>query len=404
MSGGLEVVGTTQAPVRLGAPVLKPSSNSPLNFSRRIPELDGYRGMAVALGLFFHYIRYGIVARPPHLLGYLYTTTPIIWSGMELFFLLSGFLIGGILLDIQHSPNYFKTYYIRRSCRILPVYFLFLGLVGIAYLFVYRRVGAPVDWIFATNIPWYAYLSFAQNLWMAKLNFLGPPILAITWSLAVEEQFYLMLPLLIRFVHRVALPKIYIAGILLAPVVRILIVYKYQYHLWATYALLPCRMDSLFLGALCAYSVRVPSIWNWLNENRPRLWTIFFCLVAGFPLLTNQGIPFTLLWMAVGIGWMSFFYATVLMLVLTNSGSFFSRAMRWKPFTELGTIAYGVFLFHLGIYCFCMWLLTGHGWLMASWRDFGVALIAMTITITFCKLSWKYFEKPIVRWSHNWQY
>src|SRR5579871_3924046 len=127
MSGAIEVMGRVGESRTESRSLANLRLAAPLNFSQRIPELDGYRGMAVALGLFFHYVRYGIVARPPQLLGYLFSETSIIWAGMELFFILSGFLICGILLDRLDSPNYFKTYYIRRSCRILPVYFLFLG-------------------------------------------------------------------------------------------------------------------------------------------------------------------------------------------------------------------------------------------------------------------------------------
>jgi peptidoglycan/LPS O-acetylase OafA/YrhL len=404
MSGAVEIVGRIEVQKRETAPPAKPELSSPLNFSRRIKELDGYRGMAVALGLFFHYVRYGIVARPPQLLGYLYSTTPIDWSGMELFFILSGFLIAGILMDTRKSPNYFKTYYIRRACRIMPVYFLFLGLVAIAFHFVYRPVGKPLDWVFATSLPWYSFLSFGQNFWMARLNEIGPPILAITWSLAVEEQFYISLPLIIRFVRRSTLPYIFSAGIILAPIIRVLIVYKYPGHLWATYVLLPSRMDSLCLGALCAYYLREPRVWDWLVKNRSTLWKVLLGLVAGMPLVSSQGIPFTLLWITAGIGWMSAFYVTVLLLVLTKSGSFFSRAMRLPMFTGLGTIAYSVFLFHLGIYCLCMWALTGHGWIVNSWKDFEVVLLSVAITIGFCKLLWRFFEKPIIRWGHAWQY
>jgi peptidoglycan/LPS O-acetylase OafA/YrhL len=404
MSGKIEVAERIEEQRQAARPIAKPRSASPLNFSRRITELDGYRGMAVALGLFFHYVRYGIVARPPQLLGYVYTTTPVIWSGMELFFILSGFLITGILLDTRHSPNYFKTYYIRRACRILPVYFLFLGLVAVAFHFLYLCVGKPLDWVFSMDLPWYAYLSFAQNLWMAKVNNLKPAILAITWSLAVEEQFYISLPFIVKFVRRSALPYLFSAGIILAPMIRVWIAYRFPDHLWATYVLLPSRMDSLCVGALCAYYVRELEVWNWLLTNRNTLWGILFVLVAGMPLVSNEGIPFTLLWITVGIGWMSAFFVTVLLLALTNSDSFISRAMRLPVFTGLGTIAYSVFLFHLGIYCLCMWALTGHGWIVNSWKDFGVILISLCITITFCKLLWRFFEKPIIRWSHAWQH
>ncbi len=404
MSTAAETIRQTALPDRRNGLVAKPESRLPLSFSRRIPEIDGYRGIAVAMGLFSHFVRGAILTHPPALLGYLNASTRLFWSTLDLFFLLSGFLIGGHLLDARDSRNYFKTYYIRRASRILPVYFLFLGLVALAYHFVYRPIGAPLDWAFAAKLPWYAYLSFAQNLWMAKWNTVGPPVLAITWSLAVEEQFYLTLPFLIKFVRRSTLPYVFAAGIVLAPIVRLYIVHRFPTHLWATYVLLPCRMDALFLGALCAYFLRMPEGWNWVITRRGTLWTMFFVLLAGMPALNNTGVPLTLLYITVGYGWMCAFYATVLILALTDSQSLFSRVMRRRWLTTLGAIAYGVFLFHFGIYSLFVWLFTGHGWLLASWKDLGVTLLSVAFTIGFCKLLWQYFEKPIIRWSHSWQY
>lgn len=386
----------TQAP--------KPGSGSILNFSRRIPELDGYRGMAVAVALLYHYLRFAIVARPPQLLGYVYTSTPLLWAGMEMFFVLSGFLIGGILLDARESPRYYSTFYIRRFCRILPIYFLFLTLVALAYHFVYRPVGAPLDWGFAGRLPWPSYFLFTQNFVSAKVDWLGPPILAITWSLAVEEQFYLALPLIIRNVRKEALPYIFVAGIIAAPIIRMHLIHESQYNLWATYVLLPCRMDSLLIGALCAYCVRLPGAIEWLQKHRDSVWLLFFGLIAGMPVISNAAIPFTPLWLTVGIGWMSVFFATMLLLGVIARQSLLSRAMRISWLQSFGTIGYSVYLFHLAIYIFCMWLLTNHGWELASWRDLGVTLIAVGITIAVGKLSWRYFEKPIVRWSHRWEY
>jgi peptidoglycan/LPS O-acetylase OafA/YrhL len=405
MASTTEVLrGTEQQPQPAAPAVTKTEIASPPGSSRRITELDGYRGMAVALGLFFHYIRSGIVVRPPKPLGYVYTATSLTWSGMELFFILSGFLITGILLDSRNSPRYFKTYYIRRACRIMPLYFLFLGLVALAIRFLYRPVGAPLDWVFDRALPWYSYVTFIQNFWMAKYSTFGSKIMAITWSLSVEEQFYVSLPLLIYFVRRSALPYVFGAGIIVAPFVRIFIAYHYSTHLLATYVLLPARMDSLCVGAMCAYYVREPRAWNWMVNNRNTLWKTLFCLVLAMPLFNNYGIPLTLMWISLGIAWMCAFFATVLILTLTSPECIFSRAMRLPLFTGLGRIAYSVFLFHLGIYLLCIWALTGHEWVMNSWKDMGVALLSLAITLTFSKLSWQYFEKPIIRWSHAWKY
>jgi peptidoglycan/LPS O-acetylase OafA/YrhL len=101
---------------------------------------------------------------------------------------------------------------------------------------------------------------------------------------------------------------------------------------------------------------------------------------------------------------MSLFFAVVLILALTDSQGLMSRVMRWKRLANLGEIGYGVYLFHLGIYCICMSALAVHGWSLESWWDLAVTLIALAATIGFCKTSYRYFEKPIMKWGHTWQY
>ncbi len=372
------------------------------NFSRRIPELDGLRGVAIGMVVFMHYVGLALVANPPAPLGIVRVLTRPFWSAVDLFFVLSGFLIGGNLLDSRDSPNYFSTFYIRRFSRVLPVYLLFLGLVGLAYRFVYLPVGAPLAGTFAGTLPWYSYVSFAQNMWMAKTNYAGAPILAITWAFAVEVQFYLLAPAIIRYVRRSALPYVFIAGIGIAPLVRLYIVIRYPIKLVATYVLLPARMDSLFLGLLCAYYLRQPGVWDWLVKHRKGLWMLFLALLVGIPPLATKPIPFTLLWVILGYAWMAVFYATTMFLALVDPQSLLSRAMRMKWLTGLGTISYGVYLFHAGINGLCLWQFPGHDWPLTNWTAFGPSLLALAITIAVGTLSWRYFEKPIIRWSHGW--
>src|SRR5579863_5157152 len=109
----------------------------------RIPELDGLRGMAITLVVIFHSFYYA----PPaghHPAGFLKGTFVFLerffaagWTGVDLFFVLSGFLIGGILLDVRTSPNYFKTFYLRRFYRIIPVYYVWIAI----YLLVVAALG-----------------------------------------------------------------------------------------------------------------------------------------------------------------------------------------------------------------------------------------------------------------------
>ena len=110
---------------------------------------------------------------------------------------------------------------------------------------------AVVSEVFLPVMPWYSYITFTQNIWMAICGTLGGPVIAITWSLAVEEQFYLTLPAIIRWISSRVLPGILIAGIVAAPLLRLLLLLKLKSSAaGAVYTLLPCRMDALLIGVL----------------------------------------------------------------------------------------------------------------------------------------------------------
>jgi peptidoglycan/LPS O-acetylase OafA/YrhL len=188
----------------------------------------------------------GGLPRHPHL-AWLIKLGRLSWSGVDLFFVLSGFLIGGILLDAVDSPHYFKTFYIRRAYRILPLYSVLLALAVI--------VERGASWL-----PRYVLL--LQNFWMAWTGVFGVYALSVTWSLAIEEQFYLTLPPLIRFTSRKALTKIMIGAVLLAPPCRALAIAFLPGKLLAAYVLMPCRMDALGLGVLIVIATRSPRIWG----------------------------------------------------------------------------------------------------------------------------------------------
>jgi peptidoglycan/LPS O-acetylase OafA/YrhL len=393
---------TIEAHERASDSTTAPSSRAALDLSKRIPELDGLRGLAIGMVVFMHCVWLGNGASSSHLLNYVSVAVRPFWSAVDLFFVLSGFLIGGNLLDARTSQNYFSTFYIRRFCRVLPIYFLFIGLVGVSYQLLYLRVGARLDWLYAGQIPWYAYLSFGQNYWMARYNYTGPIILAITWAFAVEVQFYLIVPAIVRFVRRSALLYVFVAGFVIAPMVRTYM--GLHYHLFATYVLLPSRMDSLFLGLLCAYLLREQKTWNWFLNHQRRLWAALLLLVVGIIPWCTHGIPYTLLWVIVGYGWSALLYAAVLILAVTNSRSFMSRVLRWKWLRGFGTISYGVYLFHYGVYGLCMWLFGMQRTLPVEWKDLWISCLAVAITTAVASLSWVYFEKPIVRWSHKRRY
>jgi peptidoglycan/LPS O-acetylase OafA/YrhL len=372
--------------------------------SKRIPELDGLRGVAIALVIITHHFTAPVQVHRPHLLAYLQIASRLSWSGVDLFFVLSGFLIGGILLDARGSANYFKVFYIRRSCRILPIYLVFCGLIAFCYFFIYPSNRTLMDWIFHEPMPWYSYPTFTQNLWMAKLNYLGPASLSILWSLAVEEQFYLTLPAVIRFVRSSLLPYVLGAGILVAPLLRIALIILRPHAQIALYVLLPCRMDGLLLGVLAAYLFRKPGFKEAMFARRRILWIIFALFGAGLVYFTATSSYLSVPIASIGYDWLALFYLTALILALIDGQSWLARMLRWRWLMSLGTIAYGAYLFHYVIYGLCMAYLRGHAGAMENLPDLLVTLVALALVILVTTLSWRYFEKPIVRWGHKLKY
>src|SRR5712692_10605079 len=206
--------------------------------------------MAILLVLIWHYV---VVQQTT--VGVFNRVFLLSWSGVDLFFVLSGFLIGGILMDHRQAANYFQVFYVRRICRIMPLYFLWIFLFVVFGIVVPLRNEA-LSWLFAQPLPLWSYTTFTQNIVMARAG-LGPNWLGITWSLAVEEQFYLALPLMIRAIPPRRLPLVLMTLIVAAPILRIILIARYGAQGYLPgYVLTPCRADALLLGVLCAYVMR----------------------------------------------------------------------------------------------------------------------------------------------------
>ncbi len=167
-------------------------------------------------------------------------------SGVDLFFVLSGYLITGILLANADAPNYFSSFYGRRSFRILPIYGIMLAIYLIG-----RKLGGSAPILFGGPLPWWSYAIGLQNIWMTIHQNYGAAWLAGTWSLAIEEQFYLIFPLVIYLLPSRMLPRLLIALLVLAPLGRMIaggFGDRFGY-----YVLMPLRADILAIGALIAW-------------------------------------------------------------------------------------------------------------------------------------------------------
>ncbi len=368
------------------------------DWSTRIPALDGLRGIAILLVLLRHGL-FGMETSSP-LMNRLLALGGLSWSGVDLFFVLSGFLIGGILLDSCESPHYYKTFYARRAYRILPLY------LGITTLFLLHHA---LPHVFGDasplSIPWASYPTFTQSFFMVHLGWYGPTAMAVTWSLAVEEQFYLATPFLIRKIRGTWLVAALLFTIIVVPFLRLLLRHTLPHGDFACYILMPCRADALCLGVLSAYLVRRPAFWHQLIVGRKRLWAATGILVAGVAFMTwrhydQLSLPMTTL----GYSCLALFYTCCLLIVVSSTAGVWHSVLCSKWLMHLGTLAYCTYLLHYPVidagHRVFAWLLPSHrnaAWLIGSF-------LAITVTLVLATLSWNYFEKPMLRRGHKYQY
>lgn len=363
--------------------------------ARRIPELDGVRGLAILLVLVWHYGANEVTVATGLWQERALATLRLTWSGVDLFFVLSGFLIGGILCDAKNSGSYYRTFYARRIHRIFPLYFTWLAFFAVGLCFVGRGSASPLRALFNPHLPWWSYALFLQNFFMSLSKGWGAQWLAITWSLAVEEQFYLLLPLLVRNLSYRGIAILAVASIVGAPVFRTVLWLSGNVY-FGPYTLLPSRTDALGFGVLIALACRNKVAWEWLASRRRHLYWAFLLLGCGVCfLLRYQRYLYT-----AGLTWIAAFYALLLLLAVVNPGRLESSFFRSQVLMKLGTVAYAVYIFHQGINGLLHFFILGKKPGIYDWPSLFVTVLSLTTVISLAAISWRLMEKPLIRRAH----
>ena len=379
----------------------------------RIPALDGLRGAAILLVVVWHYFYFypDPSHHPSALLRKLYVyferCIAVGWSGVDLFFILSGFLIGGILLEARTSPSYFSTFYLRRFFRIIPVYYVWivlyiLLLLGFTFVKQADSLGEPKTWYEIA-----AQFVFLQNLGFIHYSGVGAAWFVSTWSLAVEEQFYLVAPVIIRWLSSRVLFRLLILVILLAPFLRVLVHYDYPptVSLDPAYILMPCRADGLAIGVLVAFLWRKPQSQKWLKSHAGVLYSLFGVFLTGiFVLGSHWPSHHSLAMQSVGFTWLAIFYALLLVLTLVNPAGPFASLARMRWLRELGNVSYCVYIIHQSVNLFCHEVLLPTQGNPSDWRVIAVPMVACVVSYSIARLSLSYFEQPLQRFGHTFKY
>ncbi len=288
---------------------------------KRIRQLDTVRGLAVILVLIHNTDIY-----PSLHLGLIASDG---WMGVDLFFVLSGLLITGILIDSKHSKGYFKDFYAHRSLRIWPLYYS-----ALLFMFVILPLLHPSEagTVFgARSSPWWAYPFFLQNF-LVRIPTQAPGLLGVTWSLCVEEQFYLVWPLVVRFSSESQLRVIALGVIFLSPALRLYL----SLHGVNIYSNTFCRLDGLMSGALLALLFRskgfVPS--RWIKVA----WIALFAS-ASFAVVTE-----TLDARWIGFSFVALASASFVYVALFSEQRLLKAILTNRALVYTGTISYGIYL------------------------------------------------------------
>jgi len=293
-----------------------------LPMRQKIPQLDAVRGIAILVVLAHNL--HGFTSLP---LSYL---TNYGWMGVDLFFVLSGFLITGILLDSKSSGDYFRNFYARRCLRIWPLYYSVLIL-----MFVIVPLVRPQDTaeLFQRSSPWWSYPFFLQNfLVAAPASAVGP--LGVSWSLAVEELFYLVWPFFVRFVSTERLHFIAWVVLLLSPGLRLFFLTQH----WIIYSNPFCRLDGMMAGALLAILARKSGFVP--GQLLKPAWTVF--LVAA-PLAIATA-AYDAMWLAFSMAVLA--SASFVFLALFSANTWLRAFLTNRFLVFTGTISYGLYLLH----------------------------------------------------------
>jgi len=303
----------------------------------RIKELDGLRGIAVLAVIDCHYL----VWFPA--LGSSYG-----WLGVDLFFVLSGFLITSILLGLRSRKDYFAIFYSRRALRIFPPYYL-----GLLFYFVVSLIrGLPGTLgLWSPYLFYYVSLNLHDAVPKSEVSG-GVPLavsfgLTVLWSLSVEEIFYLIWAPIVRFVSGKGLAIILALMIVGSPLLRCWLFTPRQIEIFTFY----CRMDGLAYGAVVAllvhYRLHSEHGWPGLDRAFDRVTIIFIPLAILFELIIG-GNPSTLLVCALGISVADISFALLTYALVRHSGEnkLVVKIFRAKWLCSIGMVSYSLYLFH----------------------------------------------------------
>ena len=365
----------------------------------RQAALDGLRGCAILWVLAYH-----LIALPTRAAAYsgmpgLMAFAGYGWIGVNLFFVLSGYLITQGLVSHERGRLSFLDFWVRRAFRIGPPYALLL------LSFVAARALWPAGWpgadrLFNSAIPFWSYLAFVQNLYMASLGYLGNDWLRVLWSLAVEMQFYVLISVCVFLIPRRQLAWWLWSLALGSVLLRYACYFFVQNPDASLVVLLPSRLDGFLLGGLLAIAPRGEPGWPGFRRHAATVAVLlssmaFLGLYSSGKLggATRYLVPLYNTVISAGC-------VALLDLCASDFGPV-RRLMELRPLVEAGRLSYFVYLFHMPIALALFYGVLGTAPALVAPRAILLMAVVFAAIYGAARLSYAFLEAPLIRRSHS---
>ena len=373
---------------------------------RHTPELDGIRAFACLFVLAAHCITGPAIPWNTATSILYMKTVHILLGGVDLFFVLSGFLIGGILLDRKNGPNYFKVFWIRRAARILPVAYILLAsyVIALGVSQAYDIKWMNITLLAEPRPPVWSFATFTQSFFLAQAGYGGPLWMGITWSLAIEEQFYILFPIAAYLLARRSVWALALAGICVAPIFRF--IFEIAFGNWyAPYVLMPSRCDALMFGVLAALIVRDERILDIAKRWRYVLDAITILLVIQISVdgrlmhiweeLPGGRFP------PLKQSFLALMFALIILRIFLYEKSSISAMLRSSTLGKIGAISYALYMYHQAVNGMIHGYFFNSAPSITSFAQLFAAVCVVTITFILAAISYRYLEMPIRRHAQD---
>ena len=302
------------------------------------------------------------------------------WIGVNLFFTLSGFIITRLLLreELQYGRIDWSAFWVRRILRIWPLYYLIflIGFLGLPFSDRIHGIGLS-----SPQMPWFGL--FLGNWSMIHFGPIGSDILSILWSVCVEEQFYIFIPMVIAILGTRGRWIFAISGILIAILQRISLARSGVEQYQITYNSM-AQMDSILAGVLLALALNHEPIRNTI-VHLTKKYLVWLILPVSLFLITRNHLGHEIVLRQVVDPVAIWLVAVVWIMVAAAGSPRFSKILSWPAFVGAGKISYGLYMWHEILLSL-----------------FGSGFITLAAVILTAWLSYEFLEKPVLRYKRRW--